>query len=65
MRNVVIWGYSIQGALLYRKLKREDEYKVIGFADNSKDKQGKLVDGISILSMEKLLKLSETLDFGS
>ncbi len=61
--NIVIFGYGYEGIKLYRKLVNDNKYKVIGFADNSRFKQGNFVDGYPILSMDELAGLKVTVHF--
>lgn len=62
-RKIVIWGYGLQGVLLYRQLIAHDKYEVIGFADNSIYKQGNMVNNLPIMSMGAVTKLKETIEF--
>ena len=61
--NVVIFGYGYEGVKLYRKIKNDNEYTVIGFADNSVYKQNKIVGDHPIMSMSDLARLNEDTDF--
>lgn len=35
MKDIIIFGYAFDGALLFRELEKSPEYNVIGFADNA------------------------------
>ncbi|MDE7331777.1 MAG: methyltransferase domain-containing protein [Lachnospiraceae bacterium] len=57
MKNVVIFGYSLQGTILAREIYDNDEYNLYGFADNSKAKQGFYAYGEPIRSINDLKQL--------
>lgn len=62
--NIVIFGYGYYGAKLYRELMNNNkEYNILGFADNASSKQGCMVNGKNIFSIEQLVELAETVDF--
>lgn len=61
--KIVIFGYGLGGVELYRKLVATDKFKIVGFADNSIYKQGKIVNGSSIMSMGDLIQLKDMIDF--
>lgn len=63
MKNIIIWGYGIWGVQLFRQLKSDCRYNIIGFADNSKSKQGKFVAGKKIYSFEEVADLVDKQDF--
>jgi SAM-dependent methyltransferase len=60
--NVIIWGYCSDGAILYRKLKKNDAYKILGFADNAICKQGKYVDGVKIKTLDDVIELNREME---
>lgn len=62
-KQVVIFGYGFEGVKLYRELANNDQYEVIGFADNSPYKQHKTVGVYTILSLDDLIKLKAEKDF--
>ena len=59
--KIAIFGYGYEGARFYRELvySTNNEYDVIGFADNNTYKQGNIVDGFKIILMDDLTKLRE------
>lgn len=59
MKNVVIFGYGLQGTILARKIYDSVEYKLCGFADNSKAKQGYYAYGEPIRSIDDLKRLDK------
>jgi hypothetical protein len=61
--NVFIWGYGFEGVKVYRELKNNNIYKILGFADNAVCKQGMYVDGTKIKSLEDLIKLKYDKEF--
>lgn len=61
--KVCIFGYGQKGVQCYRELVNRDEFEIIGFADNSIYKQGNLVAGHTVLSMEELIHLKTSIDF--
>lgn len=63
MKNIIIFGYGMEGVSLYRKLKNHKEYRIIGFADNSIHKQGMKVDNLLIYSVNELVELKKKQDF--
>lgn len=63
MKEIVIFGYGINGAKLYLQLQESLEYKVIGLADNNVYKKGLLVDGHIVLDIEDLKNLFKTKKF--
>ncbi len=64
MKNkLIIWGYGFEGVKLYRELANNDQYEVIGFADNSPYKQHKFVGKYNILSLNDLINLRLEGDF--
>lgn len=65
MKNIILFGYGVNGSQLYRKLEREysDEYHLMGFCDNCVAKQGKYTFGHKILSFKELIALKKSLDF--
>ncbi len=54
MENIIIFGFAYDGWLCYQKLSTYKEYNMLGFADNSIDKQGNIAFGYPIRSMEQL-----------
>lgn len=65
MKNIILFGYGVNGSQLYRKLEREysDVYHLLGFCDNCVAKQGNYTFGHKILSFKELITLKESLDF--
>lgn len=63
MKNIVIFGYGMNGAKLYLQLENNPEYQVIGVADNNIYKKGLLVNGHSVLDIKDLIGLSKTRKF--
>lgn len=61
--KIVIFGYGIEGVKLYRELLNNEKYQVIGFADNSRYKQGNFVGDFPILSIHDVVELRERNDF--
>lgn len=61
--KIVIFGYGLEGVNAYRKFADSGEYEVIGFADNSVYKQGKIVNGLPIMSMYDLIQLKNVANF--
>jgi len=62
-KKIIIFGYGYDGAGLYRRIKKENVYEVIGFADNSVYKIGNMAGGGIIRSMEDLIQLKNDIDF--
>ncbi len=60
--NVLIYGAGEAGIMAKRTLDRDagTNYKVLAFIDDSSNKQGKKLEGVDILSPDKLDKLLET-----
>lgn len=52
--DIVIFGYGYLGTILAKRIKNDPNYSLIGFADNSKYKQGYYAYGSKIMSMEEL-----------
>lgn len=61
--NIIIFGYGREGVKLYRELKSNDIYDVVGFADNSVFKQGNKVGSYKIMSVDELVLLKRSIDF--
>ncbi len=61
--KICIFGYGWNGVQCYRNLMNKGEFDIIGFADNSVYKQGKMVAGNVIMSMEDLVRLKSSMDF--
>lgn len=59
MKKVIVFGFGYNGWQCYMKLKALGDYKLIGFADNSISKQGKLAFGYPILSMDELQQINK------
>ena len=59
--NVLIYGAGSSGQITYAALRRDRNtvYNILGFIDDDKQKQGKKIDGVEILSEEKALKKIE------
>lgn len=51
INKIVIFGFGRQGKKMYPTLKRD--FEIVAIVDNSREKQGKKVDGYSILSFEQ------------
>lgn len=62
--KIVIWGYSYNGVMLYRKLLANSNFEILGFADNDCNKQGYYVDGKVVLSLDSLCHICEKQDVG-
>lgn len=62
-QKVIIFGYGFEGVKLYRELINNDQYEVIGFADNSPYKQHKIVGKYMILSLDNLIELKDEKNF--
>lgn len=54
IKDIVIFGYGYTGTILAKKIKNDPRYNLIGFADNSKYKQGYYAYGMKIMSMAEL-----------
>lgn len=54
MENIIVFGFAYEGWLCYQKLCTYKEFNMLGFADNSLDKQGNIAFGYPIRSMEEL-----------
>ena len=61
--NIVIWGYCYSGTILFNKLRGDSKYNVIGFADNSKEKQRFFVNGHKIISLDECKTMHKELDY--
>lgn len=61
--KIIIWGYGFEGVKLYRELAVWDKYEMIGFADNSPYKIGKLVGNHKIFSLNDLMQLKIVTNF--
>lgn len=61
--KIIIFGYGFAGVECYRKLINNHKYEIIGFADNSKYKQGHIVGNIPILSIDDLVQLKNRIEF--
>lgn len=56
-RPIIIWGCGICGIKTKKNLDRcETNYNVVAFCDNNKDKIGKTIEGISVISCDELKK---------
>lgn len=62
-RQIIIFGYGLEGVRLFRELTNNDQYEVIGLADNSPYKQHKSVGKHIILSVNDLVNLKLEKDF--
>lgn len=62
--NIIIYGAGELGLITKRTLDREsvNQYKIIGFVDDSKNKTGKRLEGVSIYPTNKLGELLEKND---
>ncbi len=58
-RSVIIFGAGESGIITKRTLDRDagTKYKVLGFIDDDKKKQGKKLEGVTIYSLDKLNEL--------
>ena len=61
MKDVVIFGYGYKGTVLAKKLYRDPNYRLHGFADNSIYKQGNYAYDEPIRSMDMLKELDDNL----
>ncbi len=63
-RNVIIYGAGESGIITKRTLDRDAglKYKVLAFIDDDVKKFGKRLEGVTILSVEKLRSLLEKKD---
>ena len=50
-KNIIIFGYGFQGASTWLELEKTGVYNLLGFADNSLVKQGKIAFGVPIKSL--------------
>lgn len=57
MKKVVIWGITYEADLAFRSLK--EKYKIIGFFDHDKYKQGKIYQNLPVLDKDILLRQAE------
>ncbi len=63
-RSVIIFGAGESGIITKRTLDRDagTKYKVLGFIDDDKKKQGKKLEGVSIFGIDKLDELLKNND---
>ncbi|SHI16988.1 Predicted SAM-depedendent methyltransferase [Butyrivibrio fibrisolvens DSM 3071] len=54
MIDIVIFGYGYYGTILAKRIKDDPRYNLIGFADNSKYKQGNYTYGHKIMSIKEV-----------
>ncbi len=55
LHEIIMFGYGRQGKKMYKTLSRD--FKVVAIVDNSPNKQGEEVEGITILSFEQAVAL--------
>lgn len=57
MIDIVIFGYGYYGTILAKRIKDDQKYNLIGFADNSEYKQGNYAYGHKIMSVQELSEM--------
>lgn len=63
VKKIVIFGYGWAGSQIYRKLEEDNNYCMLGFADNSPLKQGNYAFGHTIKSLRELVALKDKENF--
>lgn len=63
MKNIIIYGYGVEGIKAYQWLGKNEEFHVLGFADNSPYKHGHYVNEQPISSIEKIKSLNDVISF--
>ena len=63
MKRIIVWGYGYEGTKLAKKLFHDPSCEFLGFADNSKYKQGYYSYGYPIRSINDLRKLCKEIDY--
>lgn len=66
MKNIIVFGYGLDGVQAYLRLEEQGggvKYNLIGFADNSLAKQGKIAFEKPIKSLDDLEALNQKLSF--
>ncbi len=63
MKNIIIFGYGFEGVQTWLKLEEQGEYHLLGFADNSLVKQGRIAFGKPIRSLDDLEILNQQISF--
>ena len=61
--NIIIWGYCYKGAVLFELIRKDNNFRFIGFADNSEEKANCFVNGQKILNINECRNLMSTEDF--
>lgn len=63
MKNIIIFGYGFEGVQIWLKLEEQNKYNLIGFADNSLAKQGKIAFDKPIKSLSDLEILNQQISY--
>lgn len=63
MKNIIIFGYGAEGVQTWLKLEKLEEYNLLGFADNSLVKQGRMAFDQPIKSLDDLEILNQQISF--
>ena len=60
--NIAIYGAGKAGLILYNSLLKENIYRIVTFFDDSKELQGRLIDGVQIRSPNKIKKFKSKIE---
>lgn len=63
IKNIIVFGYGVDGVQAYLKLEQEGIYNLLGFADNSLAKQGRIAFEKPVKSLDDLEILNQQVSF--